>query len=245
LRVRVDFGLLLPGIILFIIGGVLLLVFLLIAVVAFLFSFIAFWSGALSTILWLIVIPVILMIAGGVTALSGVSWWGRGGEGWFSGIARARAKMDRLRLSARVGELIGVVVSLIVFFFLYENQLRGAAFFTTNFGSTAEFLFYGPLLTGMLLSLARAFYWRRNAIRPFDSLNALFLAYSAFWLLSAFPFDFTHLADMFPTQLQFLFGWLNNDIGRVLFALAGIASLANFVYSFLLYVNVRNQMSHS
>jgi hypothetical protein len=244
LRVRVDFGLLLPGIILFIVGGVLLLLLFLIAIVAFLFSFIPFWSGALGAIFWLMLVPVLLMIAGGVTALSGVSWWGRGGEGWFSGIAKARARMDRLRLSARVGELIGVVISLIVFYFLYENQLRGAAFFAPTFGPTAEFLFYGPILTGMLLSLARAFYGRRNSIRPFDSLNALFLAFSAFWLLSAFPFDFTQLSSMFPTQIQFLFTWLNNDIGRVLFTIAGIASMANFVYTFLLYVNVRNEMVH-
>ncbi len=225
-----------------VIGGLLLVVFLLVAAFAFLFSFIDFWKGVVTTVLWLSLMPFLLMVAGGVTIFTGLAWW-KGDGGWFSGVAKARARIDRLRLSSRVGELIGVAFSLIVFAFLYENQLRGAAFFTPSFGSTAQFLFYGPLFTGALLSFARAIYGRRNGVRPFDSANALFLALAAFMLLSSFPFDFTHFGDMFPSPIPTAFFWLSNDIGRFLFLIAGFASMVNFVYTSVLYVGVRNQLA--
>ena len=149
---------------------------------------------------------------------------------------------DTPRLAKRAGELFGVDISIVVFLFLYENQLRGAAFFTSAFGSLAQFFFYAPLFTGMALSFGRAVYGGRNAIRPFDCLNMLFLAVSAFWLLSVFPFDFSQFGGMFPSAIQFAFAWLSNDIGRVLFALAGVVSLAEMVYTAVLYSAVRGQL---
>lgn len=183
-----------------------------------------------------------LVAVGVITVVAGVSWWGKVGDSWFSGWAGRRAMKDRLRVSERTGELFGVVITTIVFLFLYENQLRGAGFFTSSFGSLAQFFFYGPLFTGMILSFARAIYGRRNAIRPFDCLNMVFLAVAALWLLSAFPFDFARFGGMFPSQIQFIFGWLNNYIGRVLFILAGVASLINVVYTAVLYSAVRGQL---
>ncbi len=242
MRIRVDFGRIFPGLVLLLAGLVLLVILVLVAALAFLFSFIGGAGTILGAALELTLIPAFLIVAGIVTILTGVSWWGKGGEGWFSRVARARASDDMLRVSQRAGEIIGVVVTLIVFVFLYENQLRGVAFFTQSFGAEEQFFFYAPLFAGVLLSLARATYGHRNGVRPFDSLNALFLAVAAFWLLSVFPFDFTHLGDMFPTSIQFLFGWLNNDIGRVLFAFAGVVSLVNCAYTSILFAYVRNQL---
>lgn len=247
MRIRVDFGRIFPGLVLFFLGLVLLVVLALVALVAFLFSFVAGSGGVLEAVLELTIIPALLIVAGIVTMLTGVSWWGAGGESWVAGVAKARALEDRMRVSARVGEVVGVAISLIVFFFLYENQLRGVAFFTSAFDLQAAFYFYGPLFTGMILSLARAAYGHRNGIRPFDAVNALFLTVAALWLLAVFPFDFTHFGDMFPTSIQFLFGWLNNGVGRVLFILAAFGSSINFVYTTVLYLSVRHHLhaSHS
>ena len=242
MKFRIDFGRVFPGLILLFSGLLLLVVLILIVVVAFLFSFLAGSGTVLGIALELMLVPVVLIAAGIITILTGVSWWGKGGEDWFSGIAKARAMKDRMRLSERVGEVIGVVISIIIFLFLYENQLRGVAFFASKFGGNAQFFFYAPLFTGMALSLTKAVYGRRNGIRPLDSLNSLFLAVAAFWLLSVFPFDFTHLGDMFPTSIQFLFQWLTNNIGRALIILAGVASLTNCVYTALLYFSVRGQL---
>lgn len=230
-----------PGLVLFLVGLVLLVILALVAVVAFLFSFAAGSGSVLAAALELTAVPALLIAAGVVTILTGVSWW-RGGDGWFSGVARARALEDRIRVGQRVGEVVGVVISLIVFFFLYENQLRGVAFFTSGFGFQAEIYFYGPLFTGMILSLARAVRGRRNAIRPLDALNALFLVVAASWLLSAFPFDFSHFGDMFPASIQFLFWWLGNDIGRLFLILAAIGSSINFIYTTVVYISVRHHL---
>ena len=149
---------------------------------------------------------------------------------------------DRMRAGERVGEVFGAVIALVVFLFLYGNQVRGVAFFAPSFGTLAEFYFYGPLFTGVVLSLTRAMYGRRNAVRPFDCLNMLFLAVAAFWLLSDFPFDFSSFGTLFPSSIQSAFGWLNNDIGRVPFALAGVFSLINMVYTAILYSAVRGHL---
>ena len=242
MKVKIDFGRVLPGLILVVTGLVLIAVLLIVAVVAFLFSFIPGAGGIVRVALEIAVVPALLIAVGVVTVVTGVSWWGRAGDTWFSGWAGRRAVKDRLRISERTGELFGVVFVIIVFLFLYENQLRGAAFFAPSFGGLAQFFFYGPLFTGMVLSSARAVYGRRNAIRPFDCLNMLFLAVAAFWLLSAFPFDFSQFGGMFPSEIQFVFGWLNNDIGRILFTLAGLGSLANSVYTGVLYSAVRGEL---
>lgn len=242
MKVKIDFGRVLPGLILVVAGLVLIAIFLIVAVVAFLFSFVSGFGGVATAALELMLLPALLIAVGVIAVLTGVSWWGRPGDTWFSGWAGRRAMKDRLRISERTGELIGVVVASIVFLFLYENQIRGAAFFTSSFGNTAQFFFYGPLFTGMILSFARAVYGRRNAIRPFDCLNLLFLAVASYWLLSNFPFDFSSFGLMFPSSIQFVFGWLNNDIGRILLALGVVISLVNLAYSAVLYSAVRGQL---
>jgi hypothetical protein len=244
LKIKIDFGRVLPGLLLVVAGLILLAVLIIVAFVAFLFSFISSVGGVVTIALELMLIPAVLIASGIITIVSGVTWWGPGIEGWFSGWAARRAQQDRMRVSQRVGEIIGVFIAIIIFLFLYENQLRGAAFFTSSFGSLAQFYFYAPLFTGMILSFARAGYGRRNPIRPFDCLNNLFLAVAAFWLFSAFPFDFSRFGEMFPSSIQFIFGWLNNDIGHILLAFAGIVSLTNLVYTLFLYSAVRGQLRH-
>jgi hypothetical protein len=242
LRIRIDFGRVLVGILLVVLALALLVVLGVVALVAYLFSFIPLWAGVLHVAVELTLFPAVLLAVGVAAVLAGVSWWGPRGRGWASGVGAARARQDKIKVSGRVGEVIGFLIAAVVLLFLYQNQLRGIAFYAPTFGAVAKFFFYGPLVTGMALSLARAGYGRRNPIRPFDALNSLFLAVSAFWLLSAFPFDFTHFADMFPTAIQFIFGWLNNEIGRVLLFLAGFAAVINFAYTAILYSVVRGHL---
>jgi len=245
LKIKVDFGRVLPGLLLVVAGLVLLTALVLVAVIAFLFSFVSGVGAVVTIALELMLIPAALFAVGIITIVSGVTWWGPGIEGWFSGWAARRAQRDRLRAPQRVGEIIGICIGVIIFLFLYENQLRGAAFFTSSFGSLAQFYFYAPLFTGMFLSFARAAHGRRNPVRPFDCLNDLFLAVAAFWLFSAFPFDFSRFGEMFPSPIQFIFGWLNNDIGHILLAFAGTFSLVNSAYTLLLYSAVRGQLRAS
>ena len=242
MKIRIDFGRVLPGILLLVTALILIVVLLLVAIVAFLFSFVVGVGGIVGLALELMLVPALLIVAGIITVVAGVSWWAPGGEGWSYGWAARRASKDRMRVGDRVGEIIALVLGVIIFLFFYENQLRGAAFFASSFGSLAQFYFYGPLVTGMVLSFARAAYGRRNAIRPFDVLNSLFLSAASFWLFSAFPFNFARFGEMFPSSIQFLFGWLNNDIGHILLFLGGLVSLVSAVYTLFLYSAVRGQL---
>lgn len=241
MKVKIDFGRVLPGLLLAVAGLLLIVVLLIVAVVTFLFSFMGF-GGVATVALELLLIPTIFIAAGVITVITGVSWRSRGGDGWFVGWAGRRAMKDRMRISERIGEVFVVVISLIVFLFLYENQIHGVAFFMSSFGTLAEFFFYGPLFVEVVLSLARAMYGHRNAIRPFDCLGGFFLAAASFWLLSAFPFDFAQFGMMFPPSIQFIFGWLTDDIGRILLALGGVLSLLNAFYTAVLYSGVRGQL---
>lgn len=65
------------------------------------------------------------------------------------------------------------------------------------------------------------------------------------WLFVVFPFDFSRLADVLPDFLRFLLLWISNDVARVLLAIAIIASLIMLVYTALLYVFVRRELSKS
>ncbi len=241
MRVRVDLGRVFPGLVLVLTALGLYAVLIIVAVVSFMFSFDRAAEGVLWASLKLLLVPTLVLAAGVLTVLAGVSWWG-GGEGWFSGVAKARALKDRIGASERAGEVIGTSISVLILLFLYANQTRGVAFFTSSFGLAEMFFFYAPLVVGIALSLSRAVYGRRNAIRPFDSLQGLFMALAAFWLLAVFPFDFTHFADMFPSSIQFLFAWLTDDVGRLVLTVAGVVALAVSGYTMALYAAVRGQL---
>lgn len=242
---RLDFGRIIPGILIVLVGLGLLAVLLLVALFSFLFFFVPGSGDVLRASVDLLVVPLVLFVAGALSILSGVSWWGTGRKGWFAGVSNARAAEDRISIGGRVGEIVGVVISALILLFLYANQARGVAFFTSSFGATAEFYFYGPMITGMAISVARALYGRRNPIRPLDVIQALFLAASAFWLLSVFPLDFTHLGDMFPPSIRFIFSWIPNLLGRLLFLFAGVVSLINAAYTATLYFVVRGRLRSS
>jgi hypothetical protein len=243
MKVRVDLGRVVPGLIFFLAGLLILFLLAIIAAVAFLFSFNPTAEWVLQGVLELTLIPALFIAAGVVTILTGVRWWGKGGTGWLSGVAEARARVDQMTIGQRAGELVGVGISLIIVLFLYANQLRGAAFFKPDFGATAQFYFYAPPIAGMALSFARAVYGRRNPIRPLDCVLAAFTAVAAFWLLSAFPFDFSLFGEMFPPSIQFLFWWVGDWAGRTVLFLVGVASGLNFIYTAVLYAAVRSRLA--
>ncbi len=47
----------------------------------------------------------------------------------------------------------------------------------------------------------------------------------AAWIFVAFPLNFAHVADVVPTPFQFILSWITNDIGRIIVALALLASV--------------------
>ena len=132
-------------------------------------------------------------------------------------MSATREKRDKESLapSQRIGELVGIAVMSVGFWFFAYHQAAHTGFFTSAFGPPEMFFVYGPILFAMLAPLARALIGRRNPARPLEATANLFSALSALWLLIIFPFNFAHLADPLPDGLRFLLSWINNDIGRV------------------------------
>jgi hypothetical protein len=130
-------------------------------------------------------------------------------------------KTDREILTApqRVGEVIALVLSILLFSFFAYHQAANTGFFTAKFGPQAMFFFYGPMLLSMLAPVTRAVVGRRNPARPLEVATNVFLAIAALWLFNVFPFNLAHLADALPAEIRFLFWWVNDDIGRIVLIL--------------------------
>jgi len=147
-----------------------------------------------------------------------------------------------MTIGERAGETFGLFISLLILVFFVENQVRGTGFFTSAFKLPEQVLFYGPWFFGTLVSLARAVYGRRNAIRPLEILQASFWMVAAFWLLSVFPFNFAHFTTLLPNAVQPAFFWATDTVGAIILVLMGIGNLANMVYTSVLYATVRAQL---
>lgn len=245
--VRIDVGRLFPGLVVLLIGVALFVLWLILVFVSFFAFFVPELRGIFYLGLDILVASIVLMLSGGLLMLFGVSGWRRADQsGWWSGghVTR-RVEKDRMTAGDRGGEVFGVFVSLLLLLFFAENQAQDTGFFTSSFGPVEAALFYGTWAVGAAVSLARAVYGRRNAIRPFDAFDGALLAITAFWLLSVFPFDFSHFPDLIPSQVRFLFSWISNPIGAVFLVLGGIGGLASMFYNAVMYVVVRSRQRYA
>jgi hypothetical protein len=148
-----------------------------------------------------------------------------------------------MKVSDRVGEFIGILISLLVLDYFYQSQVLATGFFTSAFGQSEQLAFYGPMILGIAVSFVRGTYGRKNAVRPLQSFQGAVIAVTAFWLLDKFPFEFTHLTALLPSFIQVLFWWVSNPVGQLLFFLAGIGGLVSMVVHALRYSSVRGRLA--
>lgn len=248
--VRVDFGRVFPGLLIFLIGLGFFAFWIVLVFVSFFAFFVPPLHGIFGFALGILAASVVLMVAGGLLAFSGVSGWGgpepwrrepRGG-GWWERVAAKRAARDELAPGERFGQLVSAAFLFLIGLFFVENQVRGTGFFTSAFKAPEEFLFYGPWVVGMALAVAKAAYGRKNALRPADVVDSLFTVVAAFALLATFPFDFSHLPALLPESVRFLFWWVNDQVGALVLLLTGVGSLASVAYTSVLYAVVRSEI---
>ena len=164
-------------------------------------------------------------------------------ESWFTSRIRTHARKDRLNFSERISEFIGAFLMLLAAFFFISHQILSTGFFTSRFGSLEVFLFYLPILLGVTAHMVRGVIGRRNAVRPLDVAGSIAWFIAASWLLIVFPFDFSHLADIIPSSFKFLLAWFSDDFGKIILAIAGVAGFFNAIYSSILYLFVRRELS--
>ena len=164
-------------------------------------------------------------------------------KNWFARHIEGEAKKDSLPLSDRAGEVVGVIVILLVTLFWVVHQTSSTGVFTSRFGPTEAFLFYLSLLFGLVPTAGRIVVGRKNVLRPLNVLNMVLIFIASLWLIWIFPFDFSHLADVLPDSLRFLLQWISDDVARVVMTIAIIATPIGIIYTAVLYVPVRRELS--
>jgi hypothetical protein len=146
---------------------------------------------------------------------------------------------EHLKDKQRFQELISVIIGLLFLAFYVYNQVENTGFFTSKFGTSEMFAFYGSILLSFLPPLARAAIGRRNPVRPLEALSNIFFAFSTLYLLVVFPFNFAHFPDALPAFVRFMFWWLTNDIARIIFALVFLALMISAVVNIVKYLTFR------
>ncbi len=163
-------------------------------------------------------------------------------ENWFARHVEGEAKKDRLSRSERAGGVVGLIIILLVTLFWVQQSSTG--FFTSEFGPAEAFLFYLSVLFGLVPTAGRMVVGRKNVVRPLDLLNLVLISVAiGVWLLWVFPFDFSHLADVLPESLRYLLQWISDDVARVLMTIAIIGATIGIIYTGVLYVSVRRELS--
>lgn len=163
-------------------------------------------------------------------------------ENWFIKHAEAEAKKDVIPFSERIGNIIGIVVTILVVLFFAFHQMQSTGFFTSSFGTTEMLLFYLSIMAGMVTAIVRALFGRKNPARLFDMLGACIFAVTIAWLYITFPFDFTHFADVLPDFLKFLLQWISNDIAKILMLVGMVVAPVMIIYNAIMYVLVRREL---
>jgi hypothetical protein len=163
--------------------------------------------------------------------------------GWFEGRVASAVSKDRLKVSERVGEFVGIIVLMMMTAFFVYHQTLPTGFFTSKFGSAEMLLFYSPAFFGFLTGGARAIVGRRNIVRRIDMVSSSVWTIACYRLLVVFPFEFEHLADPLPEALRFLLWWVSNDVGRLLLLVGGVGGALGAIYTAVLYLAVRRELA--
>jgi len=141
----------------------------------------------------------------------------------------------------RWGGLYTVVLMLLLLAFFAYHQLTGTGFFTSSFGWPEMLALYGPIAISVLPPILRALQGKRNPARPLEATGDLLLAIGSMRLRSIFPFDFTQIADPFPSTWHFAFAWLTNDVGRFILLLQIVIGFISSMAIIATYISARRK----
>ncbi len=136
-----------------------------------------------------------------------------------------QADNEMLTPSQRWSGLATVVAMLVLLGYFAWHQLTNTGFFAPRFGALEMLALYVPILVSFAAPIVRALSGRQNPARPFEAAMNLSLALGSLWLVIVFPFSFAHLADVLPDAIQFIFSWINDDIGRFILILQVILGI--------------------
>jgi hypothetical protein len=145
-------------------------------------------------------------------------------------------KQSRMTPARRWGGLYTVVLMLLLLVFFVDHQWKQTGFFTSKFGVREMIALYLPILLSLVPPIQRAIVGRVNPARPVEACADFLLAIGSLWLWWVFPFNFAHIADIFPENMHFAFAWLTDGVGKIILILqvvVGFISALSIIASYL------------
>ncbi len=130
-----------------------------------------------------------------------------------------------------------LLILLLIFFALHQKQQTG--FFTSKFGPAEMVALYLPILVAMIAPIVRLIQGRNRTAVLVDAVSDTCLAIGSLWLWLTFPFDFSHLAGVFPARFEIALAWLNDGIGRIILLLQIIIGFISALSSIVTYLRER------
>ncbi len=154
-----------------------------------------------------------------------------------------KTQNETLTSSQRWAGLATLGAMLVLFGFFASHQLANTGFFTPQFGSFEMLALYGPILISFAAPIVRAVSGRQNPARPFEAATSVSLAIGSLWLAIVFPFNFSHLSDVLPSAIRFVFSWINNDLGRIVLILQVLLGVVVAPLTIFTFFSVRRRSS--
>ncbi len=117
------------------------------------------------------------------------------------------------------------VFTVLVFSFYMAHYAWSTGFFTSAFTPSLAVLFFASVLYPITTAVAKVITSSTANVAFLEPIGAALFTTVAAWFFLAFTLNFAHLTDVIPTPIQFLFVWVDNDIGRIIVALALIGGV--------------------
>lgn len=152
-------------------------------------------------------------------------------------------KQSSMTPAKRWGGLYTVILMLLLLAFFAYHRWKQTGFFTSKFGAKEMIALYLPIMLSLVPPIQRAVMGRVNPARPVEACADFLLAIGSLWLWQVFPFNFAHIADIFPERMHLTFAWLTDDVGRFILLLQVVVGFISAVSIIASYLAVRRKES--
>ncbi len=164
---------------------------------------------------------------------------------WIIVLGNKEAKKDRIGWPDIIGEFVGLVFISSLLWFFVAHKLEDTGFYTSEFGNLEMTMLFSAGGFAVLLAILRVIIRRRNILRPLDVASFLLFTIAHAVLFVRFPFDFEYVADVLPSYLQWLVGWVDDGIGAAFLALGIVGGIIGAAFTFMTYMAVREALRAS
>jgi hypothetical protein len=139
--------------------------------------------------------------------------------------------------------LAGLLGLFLVIGFFAAHQAWSTGFFTTGFGLLGTVLFYAVLLTGLVPPVLGSLHLEKKRELEALLVTAVFWTMAAAWFFFAFPFNFSHLTAVVPSQASFILSWITDDVGRILVGVSLVGAAGFIPFYLLQFAGLRHHVT--